>query len=157
MRAQLAEAERERDGLRRIVCAARSLAEAFALAGSDLLGHETVDAGGWVVLNKLLDYLFALPFHIHQNDEAAAVTGQLGKPEAYYFPAQYNQTPSPFPYTFFGFEPGTTKDDVIDSLKRWNEGDNGILDISQAYRLELDTGWNVLPGVLHAPGTLCTY
>ena len=29
--------------------------------------------------------------------------------------------------------------------------------ISQAYRLEPGTGWDVPPGVLHAPGSLCTY
>ncbi|MBN1966454.1 MAG: hypothetical protein JW910_17520 [Anaerolineae bacterium] len=133
------------------------LREAFALAGPDLLGQETLDAGGWVVLNKLLDYLFALPFHMHQNDTAAAVTGQLGKPEAYYFPPQYNQTPSQFPYTFFGLEPGTTQDEVITCLKRWNEGDNRILSLSKAYQLEVGTGWNVNPGVLHAPGAMVTY
>ena len=30
-----------------------------------------------------------------------------------------------------GLEPGTTKQDVIDSLARWNDGDNGILDLSK--------------------------
>ncbi len=29
--------------------------------------------------------------------------------------------------------------------------------ISQAYRLEVGTGWDVPPGMLHAPGSLCTY
>jgi hypothetical protein len=45
----------------------------------------------------------------------------------------------------------------MDSLKRWEEGDNEILTLSTSHRLELDTGWYVPPGVLHAPGTLCTY
>ena len=40
---------------------------------------------------------------------AAAKVGQLGKPEAYYFPPQANNHGGDFPYTFFGFNPGTTK------------------------------------------------
>jgi hypothetical protein len=42
-------------------------------------------------------------------------------------------------------------------LEIWNQGDNHITDLSKAYRLELGTGWNVPAGVLHAPGSLCTY
>ena len=41
-----------------------------------------------------------------------------------------------FPYTFMGLEPGTTKDDVRRCLENWNKGDNGILYLSRAYRLE---------------------
>jgi hypothetical protein len=42
-------------------------------------------------------------------------------------------------------------------MARWEEGDNNILGLSKAYRLQLGTGWDVPPGILHAPGTLCTY
>jgi hypothetical protein len=62
-----------------------------------------------------------------------------------------------FPYTFFGLEPGTTKQDIVRCLERWNEGDNGILNYSKAYRLQPGTGWLVPPCVLHAPGSLVTY
>ena len=34
------------------------------------------------------------------------------------------------------------------------EGDNGILYLSRAYRLEVGTGWQIDPGILHAPGSL---
>ncbi len=56
-----------------------------------------------------------------------------------------------------GLEPGTTKDDLRRCLENWNKGDNGILDLSRAYRLKRGTGWLIPPGVLHAPGSLCTY
>jgi hypothetical protein len=82
---------------------------------------------------------------------------QEGKPESYYFPPQLNAIGNNFPYTFFGLEPGTTKQDVVRCLERWNEGDNGILDLSKAYRLKPGTGWLVPPCVLHAPGSLVTY
>ena len=56
-----------------------------------------------------------------------------------------------------GLEPGTTKDDVRRCLENWNRGDNGITYLSRAYRLERGTGWQIDPGILHAPGSLLTY
>ena len=87
----------------------------------------------------------------------AELVGQEGKPESYYFPPQHNNVDNNFPYTFMGLEPGTTKADVRSCLENWNKGDNGILDLSKAYRLKPGTGWLIPPGVLHAPGSLCTY
>ncbi len=125
---------------------------------ADILGQDVVDKyGGWVMYSKFFDNMYPLPLHVHQNDEKAADVGAKGKPEAYFFPAQYNTAQNTFPYTYFGLEPGTTPDQIIACLQRWNEGDNGILNFSKAYALELDTGWYVPPGVLHAPGTRCTY
>jgi hypothetical protein len=56
-----------------------------------------------------------------------------------------------------GLEPGTTKAQVRRCLEDWNRGDNGILDLSKAYRLKPGTGWLIDPCILHAPGSLCTY
>lgn len=111
----------------------------------------------WPMYSKFFDNLEALPHHIHHRDEHARLVGQLSKPEAYYFPPQLNNHPGMFPYTFFGFEPGTTKEQVKECLQNFTKGDNKITNFSKAYRLEVGTGWNVLPGVLHAPGSLCTY
>jgi len=111
----------------------------------------------WPVYSKFFDNMGPIPHHMHQNAEQAALVGQEGKPESYYFPPQMNAIGNNFPYTFFGLEPGTSKQDVIDCLARWNEGDNGILDLSKAYRLKPGTGWLVPPCVLHAPGSLVTY
>ncbi len=134
------------------------LRDAIGLMGQDFLGKADMERyGGLVMFSKFFDNMYPLPHHLHQNDEHAAQVGQLGKPEAYYFPPQYNATFNTYPYTFFGLEPGTTKDQVIACLKRWNEGDNGILALSKAYRLTPGTGWDVPTGILHAPGTLCTY
>lgn len=135
-----------------------TLREAIELMGEEMLGAEAMQKyGGWAMYSKFFDNMYPLPHHLHQSDEHAAKVGKMGKPEAYYFPAQYNFALDTFPYTFFGFEPGTTKDQVVDCLRRWNEGDNGILGLSKAYRLQPGTGWDVPPGILHAPGTLCTY
>ena len=135
-----------------------TLREAIETMGEAFLGKDVVDQyGGWVMYSKFFDNMYPLPHHLHQSDEHAARVGKTGKPEAYFFPAQYNFALNTYPYTFFGFEPGTTKDHVVDTLKRWNEGDNKILGLSKAYRLQLGTGWDVPPGVLHAPGSLCTY
>ena len=112
---------------------------------------------GWNLLCKFFDNLGPIPHHMHQNDEAARRVGRRGKPEAYYFPPQYNPTENNFPHTFMGLEPGTTKDDVRRCLENWNRGDNGILFLARAYRLQPGTGWQIDPGILHAPGSLLTY
>jgi hypothetical protein len=112
----------------------------------------------WPMYSKFFDNKGALPHHIHHRDEHAALTGQLGKPEAYYFPPQANNHGGDFPYTFFGLNPGVTKEHVLKALKDAAEGrDNTITSLSAAYRLDVGTGWDVPPGVLHAPGSLCTY
>lgn len=112
----------------------------------------------WPMYSKFFDNKAALPHHIHHRDEHAALTGQLGKPEAYYFPPQVNNHGGQFPYTFFGLYPGVTKDQVRKVLLDAAEGrDNSITSLAPAYRLDVGTGWDVPPGVLHAPGSLCTY
>ncbi len=135
-----------------------SLRTAVEEVGDELLGPAVMEReGGWNVLCKFFDNLGPIPHHMHQNDEFAARVGQKGKPEAYYFPPQYNVRENNFPYTFMGLEPGTTRDDVRHCLEAWQRGDNGILSHSKAYRLQPGTGWRVNPGVLHAPGSLVTY
>jgi hypothetical protein len=112
----------------------------------------------WPMYSKFFDNKAALPHHIHHRDKHAALTGQLGKPEAYYFPPQANNHGGQFPYTFFGLYPGVTKDQVRKALLDAAEGrDNSITSLAPAYRLDVGTGWDVPPGVLHAPGSLCTY
>ncbi len=111
----------------------------------------------WPVYSKFFDNAGPIPHHMHQMSEHAKNVGQEGKPEAYYYPPQLNAAENHFDYTFMGFEPGTTKADVRKCLEDWNKGDNGILDLSKAYRLKRGTGWVVPAGVLHAPGSLCTY
>jgi len=113
--------------------------------------------GRWPMYSKFFDNKGALPHHIHHRDKHAKLTGQLGKPEAYYFPPQVNNHSGDFPYTFFGLNPGTTKEEVRQCLLDFLKGDNKLTNISRAYRLEVGTGWDVPPGVLHAPGSLCTY
>ena len=135
-----------------------SLKDAVEEAGSRLIGQAMWDQfQRWPVYSKFFDNMGPIPHHMHQGFEHAKLTGQEGKPESYYFPPQYNNVDNNFCYTFMGLEPGTTKQDVKRCLERWNKGDNGILDLSRAYRLKRGTGWLIPPGVLHAPGSLCTY
>ncbi len=135
-----------------------TLRDAIALEGAGLIGKPMWDRyKRWPVYSKFFDNQGPIPHHMHQSDEQAALVGQQGKPESYYFPPQYNPTGNHFPYTFFGLEPGTTKQDIRRCLERWNQGDNGILNYSKAYRLQTGTGWLIPPCVLHAPGSLLTY
>jgi hypothetical protein len=135
-----------------------TLRDAIAEFGAEMIGSSLWDTyKRWPVYSKFFDNLGPIPHHMHQNQEQAAKLGLEGKPESYYFPPQLNWTGNNFPYTFFGLEPGTTKQDLRSCLERWNLGDNGILDLSKAYRLKPGTGWLVPPCVLHAPGSLVTY
>jgi hypothetical protein len=134
------------------------LRDAVAELKGEIIGDAIWDKyGKWPVYSKFFDNMGPIPHHMHQNAEQAAKVGQEGKPESYYFPPQMNAIGNNFPYTFMGFEPGTTKEQVVACLDRWNEGENGILDLSKAYRLKPGTGWLIPPCVLHAPGSLVTY
>lgn len=135
-----------------------TLADAVELEGLALIGKALWNKyHRWPVYSKFFDNMGPIPHHMHQSNEQAAKVKQQGKPESYYFPPQLNSIGNNFPYTFFGFEPGTTRDQIIQCLKDWNKGDNGILNYSKAYRLQPGTGWLVPPCVLHAPGSLVTY
>jgi len=113
--------------------------------------------GSWPMYSKFFDNMGPLPHHVHHNDEHAKLIGQMGKPEAYYFPPQLNNHGGDFPYTFFGISPGTPKEKIRECLENFTKGDNKITNYSQAFRLEPGTGWDVPPGLLHAPGSMCTY
>jgi hypothetical protein len=134
------------------------LSDVVAELGPALLGDEMWNAHHkWPIYSKFFDNRGPLPHHLHQRQEHAALVGMDGKPEAYYFPAQLNNYGAEFPHTFFGLEPGTQPAQVRRCLETWDRGDNRITDLSKAYRLEPGTGWFVPAGVLHAPGSLCTY
>jgi hypothetical protein len=134
------------------------LKEAVESAGDLLLGADVIEReGGWNLLCKFFDNMGPIPHHMHQSDAFAKLVGHKGKPEAYYFPPQYNQIQNNFPHTYMGLEPGTTKEDIRKCLEKWNQGDNGILFHARAYRLEPGAGWQIDPGILHAPGSLVTY
>jgi hypothetical protein len=135
-----------------------TLRDAVAEAGSRLIGQKMFDRyKRWPVYSKFFDNMGPIPHHMHQTFADAKLVGQEGKPESYYFPPQYNNVDNNFAYTFMGLEPGTTKAQVRKCLEDWDKGDNGVLDLARAYRLKRGTGWLIPPGVLHAPGSLCTY
>jgi len=134
------------------------LRDAVSELKGDLIGKRVWDAHKvWPMYSKFFDNKAAIPFHIHHRDKHAKLVGQKGKPEAYYYPPQLNNYGGNFPYTFFGLNPGTTRDQVLVCLKNFDKGDNRITDLSRAYRLEPGTGWSLPAGLLHAPGSLCTY
>ena len=134
------------------------LKDAIKENGAALIGSGIYDQyKKWPVYSKFFDNMGPIPHHMHQSAEDAALVGREGKPEAYYFSPQMNNVDNNFCYTFMGLEPGTTKQQLRKCLEDWDQGDNGILDLSRAYRLRRGTGWLIPPGVLHAPGSLCTY
>ena len=135
-----------------------TLKDAVAEAGTRLIGPAIWEKyNRWPIYSKFFDNMGPIPHHMHQGFKDAELVGQEGKPESYYFPPQYNNVDNNFCYTFMGLEPGTTRDQIRSCLENWSRGDNGLLDLSKAYRLKRGSGWLIPPGVLHAPGSLCTY
>ncbi|MHC4670961.1 MAG: hypothetical protein ACYTF1_08925 [Planctomycetota bacterium] len=134
------------------------LRDAVAEMGARLIGKKMFDKyQRWPVYSKFFDNMGPIPHHMHQQHQHAALTNQEGKPEAYYFSPQMNNVDNNFDFTFMGLEPGTTKAQIRKCLEDWDQGDNRILYLSRAYKLERGTGWLIPAGVLHAPGSLCTY
>lgn len=135
-----------------------TLAEAVDILKHEIVGeHLWKKYGGWPMYSKFFDNAGPLPHHIHHREEHARLVGEKGKPEMYFFPSQLNNHPGEFGFTFFGLNLGASKDEVKKRLMNFAKGDNKLLDLSRCYTLALDTGWDVPPGLLHAPGSLCTY
>lgn len=154
----------ENEGLSHIVVEDGGSTEKFLLRDAvdelkgQLIGDQLwSDHESLPMYSKFFDNQGALPFHIHHNDEYAARVNAKGKPEAYYFPPQVNNHGGDFAYTFMGLNPGVTKEQVRDTLVNFTKGDNRITDLSAAYALKPGTGWDIPPGILHAPGSMCTY
>jgi hypothetical protein len=132
--------------------------DVVAELGADLIGAELWERyGTWPMYSKFFDYRLPLFHHLHPDDTAARRVGRLGKPEAYYYPIQLNNYPGEFPLTYFGFNPGVTKDMVKQRLMDYETRDTRLTELSRAYRLTLGTGWYIPAGIVHAPGSLLTY
>ncbi len=127
--------------------------------GADLIGDSLMESyGTWPTFAKLYDYDKPLFHHLHLKEEQANKIGLHGKPEAYFFPRQYNSGYlGRMPLTYFGFDPSTTKEEVMQCLRDYDTKDNRITELSRAYRIQLGTGWYTPAGVIHAPASLVTY
>ena len=133
--------------------------EFIAHHAAGLIGARLWDTyGKWPSFAKFFDNEEALPFHVHHRDEDAFPLGKVGKPEAYYYPPQMNNHLAEQPISFLGLQPGITPDALKERLEWFSRGgDNRITELSLGYRTQLGTGWDIPGGVLHAPGSACTY
>lgn len=126
--------------------------------GAKLIGQELIDRyGTWPMYSKFYDYQYPLFHHIHHAEEACKKVGVLPKHEHYFFPKQYNNHMGAMPVSYFGFDPSVTKEEVIERLRDYTTRDTRITELARGFRIELDTGWYTPAGVVHAPGSLCTY
>lgn len=126
--------------------------------GEELIGKTLMDKyGTWPMYSKFYDYNEPLFHHVHHGEEACKRVGVLPKHEHYFFPKQYNNHLGKRPTTFFGFDPSVTKEEVKERLSKFETQDGRILELSRAFQIELGTGWFTPAGVVHAPGSVCTY
>lgn len=135
-----------------------SLRNAVKVLGEELVGKELMDKyNGWPMYSKFFDNENPLFHHLHLTFEDAAKVGKLGKPECYYFPKQLNNYFGEANYTYFGFDPDVTEEEIKERIKNFADDDTRITDLSRAYRIELGTGWYTPAGVIHAPASVLTY
>ena len=135
-----------------------SLRNAVKVLGAELVGDELMEKfGGWPMYSKYFDNENPLFHHLHLTFEDAARVGKLGKPECYYFPKQLNNYFGEANYTYFGFDPDVTKEEIRERIAHFADDDTRITDLSRAYRIELGTGWYTPAGVIHAPASVLTY
>ena len=127
--------------------------------GGSLVGERIwTTHGAWPVFAKFFDNEQALPFHVHHRDEHAIPLGKASKPEAYYYSPQMNNHLGAHPVSYLGLQPRVTRDEIKERLVQFSHGgDNRITELSLGYRTRLGTGWDIPAGVLHAPGSACTY
>jgi hypothetical protein len=134
------------------------LADAIDELGEEIVGPELKKKyGTWPTFAKLYDYDRPLFHHLHLKEEMANKIGRHGKPEAYYFPRQYNAYLGRFPVTYFGFDPSVTPEEVKDCIRNYDKFDTRITELSRAFRIQLGTGWYTAAGVIHAPASVVTY
>jgi hypothetical protein len=135
-----------------------SLKAAVKLLQAELVGDELMEKyNGWPMYSKYFDNENPLFHHLHLTFADAAKVGKLGKPECYYFPKQLNNHFGESGYTYFGFDPDVTPEQVKERIRRFKDDDTRITDLSRAYRIELGTGWYTPAGVIHAPASVLTY
>lgn len=135
-----------------------SLRTAQKILKEELVGQELMEKyNGWPMYSKFFDNLNPLFHHLHLSFDAAAKVGKLGKPESYFFPKQLNNYMGEANYTYFGFDPDVSPEEIKERLRRFSEDDTRITELSRAYRVELGTGWYTPPGVIHAPASVLTY
>ena len=126
--------------------------------GEELIGKTLMDKyGTWPMYSKFYDYNEPLFHHVHHSEAACKRVGVLPKHEHYFFPKQYNNHLGKRPITFFGFDPSVTKEEVKERLSKFETADGRILELSRGFQIELGTGWFTPAGVVHAPGSVCTY
>lgn len=135
------------------------LKEVIEDLGAAVIGEELYGKyGTWPTYTKFFDYDKPLFHHLHLMKKDAELIGAVEKPEAYYFPVQYNSGQlGRMPLTYYGFDPSTTKEQVKECIKNYNVKDTRITELSRAYRVKLGTGWFTPAGVIHAPASVVTY
>ena len=127
--------------------------------GARLIGKAMWDKyKRWPVYSKFFDNMGPIPHHMHQKLRARRADRPGRQARELLLPAAAQQrATTTSPTRSWAWSRARPRPSVRKCLENWNKGDNGILDLSKAYRLKRGTGWLIPAGVLHAPGSLCTY
>lgn len=134
------------------------LKEAVEILKDQLIGPELfLQYEDWPIHSKFFDYADPLYVHLHLTQDKAQNVKKMGKPEGYYFPAQLNNYRGTQDISYFGLHEDVSKEDILKCISMFSQKPNEIRKYMIPYKLNLDTGWFIPAGVLHAPGSLLTY
>ena len=139
-----------------------SLRDALAERSVALLG----DGRKWKIYAKFFDNKDEIFDHMHDDDAAAAESGQDGKIESYYIPPEMNNGPWYHPPVMFtGLLPcrneterAARKKQVRQFLENWGNPAFDMRRLAQAYLIYPEFALHMLPGMLHGPaGGICHF
>ena len=103
----------------------------------------------WPIVSKKFDNLNPIPHHLHWSKWEVYDINSFDNPGV---------DPSHYHTTAMGLYPFVTKDDFLECMKRWGEGEyNGVRHLSPHTMMPLDNGFVMPNGVLHSPTDLCTH
>lgn len=125
----------------------KTLGEAAAVYGADLLGSRAVEHTGlrFPLLIKLLDCADWLSLQVHPNDEQARRLegpNHFGKTEAWHVLDAQEEAA-----LLFGLRPGATQHALEEAVRR-----GGVLDLVQRYQVQAGDTVFIMPGMIHALG-----
>ena len=108
--------------------------------------------------SKFFDNKGPLPHHVHHREQHAKLVGQMGKPESYFFPVQLNNYGARF--SLHVLRPGARDAPKTRCASACGTSPRAT---TRSPTSPPPTGWSrepagtSRPGILHAPGSLCTY
>ena len=113
---------------------------------------------GWNLLCKFFDNMGPIPAsHAPERRGRASASAAAASPRPTTFRRNTTRPTTTFPTRSWGSSRGRRRTTCGGASRTGTRATTASRILSRAYRLERGTGWQIDPGILHAPGSLLTY